>query len=725
MSLDEIQIKNEYRSLLDNIPQDFYIPLLKEAVSYKRAVGFFSSSSLAQIAVGMVDLAERQGKIDLIVSPHLSDEDIEAIKQGYQDRDKIIQTSLLRELLEADTEDDRKRLNLLAHLIADGVLDIKVAFTENHTGIGMYHEKVGIIEDQYGNKVVFTGSMNESATAMISNYETIDVFCSWKEWETERVSTKVAAFSRIWENTEPWMIVKKFPEVDEQLIRRYKIKSYYDKDLDAGVGELAPPYGSSKKNIPRLPAGLKLHDYQEAAIKEWANQGYRGIFDMATGTGKTYTGLAALTSLTAHLHNKLAVIIVCPFQHLVEQWVEDLEKFNITPIIGYSASRQSDWRNRLKRAIVDQRLGVPDAHFFCFICTNATFSSDYVQSQIGKIKGKKLLLVDEAHNFGAQYLSKLLLDGYEYRLALSATLERHGDVEGTASLFNFFGEKSIEYSLEQAIKEGKLCEYKYYPIVVPLTDRERQAYLDLTAEIGKCIIKDRQGKTRLNERGKILALERARVVAGANNKVDKLREAIEGFVGQSHMLVYCGAAKELQEYQDTTDIDAEDRRQIEVVTEMLGNRLKMKVAQFTSRENIKTREVLKEKFEKGEELDVLIAIKCLDEGVNIPNIQKAFILASTSNPKEYIQRRGRVLRTSPNKKFAEIYDFITITRPLDELPHITEFELNREKGLARREMARAREFSRLALNAVSSEIALAEIEDKYRLDDIGFDEWEE
>lgn len=725
MSLDEIQVKSEYRSLLDNIPKDFYIPLLKEAVSYKRAVGFFSSSALAQIAVGLVELAERQGKIDLVVSPHLTDEDIEAVQKGYKARDEVIKDSLLKELVEVESESSRKRLNLLAHLIADNILDIKVAFTENQSGIGIYHEKVGIIEDSYGNKVVFTGSMNESATGMVSNYETIDVFCSWKEWDKERVATKTEAFSRIWDNVEPSMVVKKFPEVDAALIKRYKIHPYYDKNLDSEVSDPAPRYVPIKKNIPRLPIGLQLHDYQKAAIRKWSEQNYRGIFDMATGTGKTYTGLAALSSLSATLHNKLAVIIVCPFQHLVEQWVEDLEKFNIAPIIGYSASSQTDWRDRLRRAIMDQRLGVPDADFFCVICTNATFSSGYVQEQIAKIKGKKLLLVDEAHNFGASYLSKLLVDEYDYRLALSATLERHGDAEGTATLFRFFGQKSIEYSLEQAIKEGKLCKYKYFPVIVTLTSQERQKYLDLTAEIGKCVIKDKHGRVKLTEKGKFLALERARVVAGASNKVNELRQAIQEYVGQSHMLVYCGATKELQEYQDFTDIDDEERRQIDIVTDMLGNQLEMKVAQFTSRENIATREVLKTKFEKGEDLDVLIAIKCLDEGVNIPNIQKAFILASTSNPKEYIQRRGRVLRTSPNKKFAEIYDFITITRPLDELPHITEFELNKEKGLARREMARAREFSRLALNAVTSELVLAEIEEKYRLDDIGFDEWEE
>ena len=191
---------------------------------------------------------------------------------------------------------------------------------------------------------------------------------------------------------------------------------------------------------------------------------------MATGTGKTYTGLGALTTLSKNLGHKLAAIIVCPYQHLVEQWVEDILKFNIDPIIGYSDSSQKDWQKRLKNAIRDQKLKVRGREFFCFICTNATFSSDYVQAQLAKIKSDTLLMVDEAHNFGAPYLSCLLYDNYKYRLALSATLDRHNDEEGTAKLYDFFGEKCIEYTLDRAIEEKKLTKYKYYPIVVTLTE---------------------------------------------------------------------------------------------------------------------------------------------------------------------------------------------------------------------------------------------------------------
>ena len=322
--------------------------------------------------------------------------------------------------------------------------------------------KMGIITDAEGNRVAFAGSMNESATAMTLNYETIDVFCSWKG-EEDRVIAKENAFASIWNDTELNIKIIEFPELKQEIIEKYKRsvpdfeidKKEYAPDIDT---VLHTDLGVFTEYGPKFPEWFKLHDYQDEAITEWQKRDYRGIFDMATGTGKTYTGLGALTTLSKNIDHKLAAIIVCPYQHLVEQWVEDILKFNIEPIIGYSESSQKDWQKRLKDAIRDQKLKVRGKEFFCFICTNATFSSDYVQTQLAKIKSDTLLMVDEAHNFGAPYLSCLLFDNYKYRLALSATLERHNDEEGTAKLYDFFGEKCIEYTLDRAIEEKKLTK---------------------------------------------------------------------------------------------------------------------------------------------------------------------------------------------------------------------------------------------------------------------------
>ena len=340
-------------------------------------------------------------------------------------------------------------------------------------------------------------------------------------------------------------------------------------------------------------------------------------------------------------------------------------------------------------------------------------SLEFVQTQLHKIKGNCLFIVDEAHNFGAEYLSRLMIDSFNYRLALSATLERHHDEEGTRKLYQYFGEKCIEYDLERAIREDKLTRYKYYPVIISLTDEELKKYYDLTASICKCLKKDKHGKITLTEQGKRLCLMRARLVAAAENKVWELRKQIQPFRNDSHMLVYCGSASLPDECRDSLEVSSEDMRQIDIVTDVLGNQLNMKVSQYTSKEDIEERKVLTSEFAKGETIQALIAIKCLDEGVNIPSIKTAFILASTTNPKEYIQRRGRVLRKFPGKDFAVIYDFITIPKDLNDSIGSTEGEINMGKGLVRNELTRAFEFARLADNFFEADQILDEIRDVY------------
>ena len=726
MSLRDHHIKSEYRSLIDNVIQDFYLPLLHEANLYKRAVGFFSSSSLVEISKGIGDMAKNGGKIEIIASPYLSDDDINTIKTGYENRNKIIEQALLRQLSDDHTDYySIERLNLLANLIADNVMDIRIAYTDNHRELGMYHEKMGIIEDRDGNHVAFSGSMNESMTAMAINYETIDVFCDWKGEEADRVKLKENAFYSMWNNVEPSLQVLEFPKISEAMIDKYRRKEP-DFDIDneqfyRRVSGYVSAFSESRQRAEdkpvgaRIPKDVTLHDYQKEAISVWVGENYRGIFDMATGTGKTYAGLGAISKLSEDLDDELAVIIVAPYQHLVEQWVEDIERFNINPIVAYGDPAHKDWRKKLSKAVLDQKIR-RDKRFFCMVCTNATFTDKYLQEQIGKIRTPILLVVDEAHNFGARTYAKLLDDRFTYRLALSATLDRHRDEEGTALLYKFFGKKCIEYSLERAIDEDKLTPYKYYPVLVYLSDIELESYEELSYEMSKCLIKGKDGKYKLNKRGEILALKRSRVVAGAIQKLDALREAILPYKNDHNILVYCGATRIVDESYDGPD-DESDIRQIEAVTKILGNELGMSVARFTSEENIEQRALIKKHFQKGDDLQAIVAIKCLDEGVNIPGIRTAFILASTTNPKEYIQRRGRVLRKAPNKPFAEIYDFVTLPRPLDAVSGLTIEQANRDKTLVKNELARIKEFGRLAMNSMVANNLIWEIEEAYHLDD--------
>lgn len=729
MSFIELILNTEYRSSISLTSRDFYAPILKIASRYDRAVGFFSSSSLVHIAEGLLPFVNNGGTMRLVASPILNKEDVEAIKQGYEKRESVIAGAITRELYEPKNFRDSERLNLLANLIADGRLDIKIALVENNKNYGIYHEKMGVFYDDEGNKIAFSGSNNETYTGMDVNYEAFDVFCSWEnEADAKRADAKSEAFEKIWEGLDPKVSTYAVPEVKESILQKYMRSKVDYSVFDEKDFEPTDEMDLGEENTiddavygARVPQDVHLHRYQDEAIDMWQQKDFRGIFDMATGTGKTYTGLGAIARLSEFLEDKLAVFIVCSYQHLVEQWKEDIVKFEMNPIVGYGAIPAKQWKTKLSDAVRNQKLKVRKREFFCFVTTNATFSSDFVQEQIKKIKGNALLVVDEAHNFGAEYLRCLLSDKFNYRLALSATLDRHGDPEGTQALYDYFGDKCIEYTLDKAIEENKLTKYKYYPIIVSLSETEREAYADYSRQISKCLMKGKNGKIKLSEKGKRIALKRSRLVAGAVNKIEALEEAITPYKYDKHLLVYCGATKVLDPEKETTEVDEDDLRQIDIVTDLLGNKMKMKVSQFTSNESVEERAVLKNEFATGDTLQALIAIKCLDEGVNIPSIKTAFILASTTNPKEYIQRRGRVLRLADGKEYAEIYDFITLPRPLDEVSSLTEEEMQRELTLVKNELCRAEEFARIAMNSVSCSAILDNIREAYDLQDYVLD----
>ena len=401
------------------------MPLMGESVLYQRAVGYFSSSALVCYSLGITQLIKNGGRIELIASPNLTEEDMHAIDVGYELRDDIIERSIIDALEAPINRFQEERLNLLATYIADEKLEIKIAFVDSDRKIGIYHEKLGLLHDGQGNIVSFSGSMNESENGFIGNYETIDVFCNWKE--PERVDDKVKAFQKIWNNDEQGVVTKRFPNIEKQILEKYKkakVNLMVDEE-EYGFTFSADDY--KLKNLVNkitMPADT-LYDYQNDAIAKWKENNYRGIFDMCTGAGKTYTGIGAIKQLHEDKNGRLAVIIVAPYQHLVEQWVEDLENFNIHPVVGYSGGKHNRYRKELKSQIFDYNLGVKD--FICFICTNASFKIREVQEILGGIKNNVLIVVDEAHNFGTKALLNTLLQRYEYRLALSATLDRYGD----------------------------------------------------------------------------------------------------------------------------------------------------------------------------------------------------------------------------------------------------------------------------------------------------------
>lgn len=716
MGFLNIDIKSEYRSRLDNVIKDFYVPVLKQAVLYKRAVGFFSSTALVEMSAGICGLVKNGGKIQLIASPHLSANDIEAINNGLKRRDVVIEEALIRQLSEPIGAEETARLNLLSNLIAAGVLEIKIAFLETDNTVGMFHEKMGLMYDNDQNIIAFSGSMNESFNAFRQNYEAVDVFTSWTSDEN-RVMAKQAAFNAMWNDYEPSIRVRDFPKVADLIIKKYRTDNNTDLSLDEKSFDAESndeSFATKADNGPHIPSKVKMRPYQIEAINSWAEKDYRGIFDMATGTGKTYTALAAIATLYKATSNNLAVFIVCPYQHLVEQWKDDIVAFGMKPIVCYSASSQRNWKERLKTAATSFNIGVQN--HFCVVTTNATFSSDYVQGIVKKMRGNVLLVVDEAHNFGAENLSTTLMDNMKYRLALSATIDRHGDPEGTSKLYAYFGEKCIEYTLKDAIDNKMLTPYYYYPVVVSLSETELEEYLDLTAKIRKNVHPDKRGKVVLSEYAKMLLIKRARLVSGAVEKIDVLRGLMQDYKDDNHMLVYCGATTMHDVDYKEGKAHADDIRQIDLVADLLGNELGMRVSKFTSEEDAAERERIKADFDEGEHLQAVVAIRCLDEGVNIPSIKTAFILASSTNPKEYVQRRGRVLRLFKGKTHAVIYDFITLPFALELTNQVEPEVLESGKSLALREIVRMKDFAAIAENPFDSDDLISQIQSAYGIE---------
>lgn len=473
---------------------------------------------------------------------------------------------------------------------------------------------------------------------------------------------------------------------------------------------------------PKYNCPFPPYQYQKDAIQKWANQGFRGLFDMGTGTGKTITALYADTILLKKLNYRMATIIVCPYTHLVEQWIDEESHFNIKFIVGYSDGKYKDYLSKLKQAIQDFNDRVID--YFFFITTNASYKTEKVQKALRSIKGNVLFIADEVHNFGADGMQSSLIESFKYRIGLSATIDRHRDEEGTNAIYEYFGNPVIHYGLKEAIQNGVLTRYFYYPIKVSLTEDELEKYIEITAKIRKNSFVS-EDKVKLTKEGERLALQRARIVATAYNKLGVLKELMKDRVDDHNILVYCGTGK------ISGGVDGEEVKQIDEVCKILGNELGMKIARYTSRENPEERKIITERYKSGDDLQAVVAIKCLDEGVNIPSIKTAFILASSTNPREYIQRRGRVLRKFPGKKYSYIYDFVTLPIDLNKVEDYSEEFLRNFRTLAKNEIDRIKEFSSLAENEHESDDVVNEITDAFGLnnfeinDDFEKIDWEE
>lgn len=631
MTFKDLVIEKSYISQgNNNIADSFLVPVLKCTREYKRSVGFFSSGVFDTVMDGILALVRNGGNMKLIASPRLSEDDANAIKLGYEQREKMIKDKFSQDFAEELEKLPDIKLQLLCDLIRKKALDIKIAVTD---GEGIYHDKLGILRDFEGNKIAFYGSSNSSYSGYRANYEKIRIAKDWVPGFEEIVADEEEEFDRLWSGNNDFVSVYDYTDTAEKKLIE--------------IVEYRSTHGKQSSNT------IKLRDYQEKAINAWKDNGFHGFYVMATGTGKTWTAIYSAKEL---VKNHPCMITICaPYKHLVKQWAEDVEKAFPNAKLILVSSENPGWDKQIANEIVRSK-HISDTQII-IISTIASFKMQKFNDSVSKFDGEKLLIVDEAHRFTVRP------DNYEYMLGLSATPFSGTSATKGNELMQYFGGQVFNLPIEDAL--GKfLVPYHYKPIYVYATPEEEERFNKLSRVISSCF----KGNKCINPDLLVKTLRnRLRIISMAENKQNHIDDIINQIEEKDHVVVYCGDGK-LFDYES-----GEELKHIKSVKKVLDGH-GYKPSQFTATENIQERMSLVDSFNKGE-ITALAAIRCLDEGINIPSIKSALILSSNDDYREFVQRRGRILRLYDGKKDATIYDVIVL--PSDNSSQWATIELRR------------------------------------------------
>lgn len=690
MSLRKLNIPIALNTSKNDLIEEFFIPLLKNSVKYDRGVGYFSSSWIKEAFEGMMGFAQNGGKARWITSPILSREDWDALIIGDEARQNdVLKSVLQKEINNLTYALKHETLVALAWMIADEMLEFKLAKPRNKL-FNEYHAKVGIFTDDEGYSVSFDGSYNDSI-AGLHNFESIKVFRSW-DLSSEYVNQEKEWFERIWNNEDPNIEVFDIPQAIKSSILRLREESERPYPLPewAKLRVIKELFLNQIIPSPCLPSSIVLRDYQANAVESWFANDCLGIFEMATGTGKTLTALSASLKLLEQKKH-LLILIVCPYIHLAQQWLEEAGKFSYRPILA--VENKQLWLEDVVKLLRD--FSANRIEQGVIITTNASFIKSTLREifEAYNVWENTLLIADEVHHCGSQEMLKALPKPAKFRLGLSATPIRSYDDEGTNRLVDYFNKIVFTLDLKEAISRGFLTPYYYHPITVPMLANEFDEFIYLTKKLNKI---HPNPDEPISEAALRIAIKRARVLNNSRAKITWVRESINDSIIDSHTLFYVGE-----------NIFNEIRT-------IIGYDKKIPCHEFTHRQNLNQRKILLDQFEKGV-IKALIAMKCLDEGIDIPPTRIAYFLASSSVTREFIQRRGRVLRNSPGKKFATIYDLISIPPSEYIIKGRNDENYHAVRSAIRREYARVIEFASLAENKHQALYMFAEIADRFDL----------
>ena len=745
-----------FMSRTDWEPLGFFSEALCNATTFDIKLGFFSSSAINVLADGFAAFLYNGGRMRMIINDVLSEEDRTAIVVGESDiNTPYFDLNAIGHISYTLSKHDEHFFECLSWLIRNERIEIKIITPK--IGNGIAHSKCGVFSDGI-NKVAFDGSCNFSKMALIENIESINAFCDWDgERDKERINDIVRDFNRTFSGEDDTVKYLKADQIITYITKTYKYKDIQELLEDerrilhrraenstsdsirrvlerakAKVTAIMDTINIRKAKVkneqlttltPKFPF-TEPRSYQKEAFNKW-KVSQKGLFAMATGTGKTLTSLNCLLEIYNKFKYYQALILV-PTITLVEQWEDECKRFNFSHIIKVS-SKNNGWRSEIDDIKLKESLAQSDdlPPSFIIIATYASFSRESSFKQLMSLSKKTqrqmLLIADEAHNIGApNVISKLDRMKILRRIGLSATPERQFDDKGNNAIMQFFGcngKYTFEYSMKDAIDNGFLCRYKYFPHVVRLNEGEMAEYKKISLQLAKFYNADEGTFSGADDILMRLLLKRKRIIHKAQNKEEVFRQIIKQRFKEcgnlKYTLVYVPEGVQLDstvQYAttdnpiDDADVDKLIDKYTQIIQEISPTTT---VRKFVS--GIQDRDEVLRKFSTGE-TEVLTSMKCLDEGVDVPRSELAIFCASTGNPRQFIQRRGRILRKHPDKHIAIIHDLV-VAPEFDS----AEENYNMERNLLKGELQRVKDFAGLSENPAFAYTELEEITNYYNL----------
>ncbi len=720
-------IDRDYKTGSENEPLQFYLDGLANSKEFNLLLGYFSSSAINLLSVGFATFISKGGKMKMVINHLLSSKDKEAIEKANKESiNKVFDLTDVVSLRRVLDEYDIHFFECLAYLISEKRIEIKVIKPKN--GKGIAHYKSGVFSDGQ-DAVGYQASCNFTYYGLSENIEQLEAFLSWENGRSNKLIRKQLKligdyFTEKDEDVEyisasdiEVVLKDKFGKKDinellvqeEQLLRK-KQSLISNPKLKKIIAKLFCEIEIIRRT-PKFPYSEGPREYQVNAYNSWVANNYKGMFAMATGTGKTITSLNCLLNEYKKTGIYRAIITV-PTTALVEQWKKECAKFNFKNVI--TVSSKENWDKNL--AFFNTASKLIDTSYIVIV-TYASLPRPKFQSYFTQLPKDTILIADETHNLGSQGLLRLLPNIHlEKRIGLSATSHRKFDEAGNQAIQDFFDDEPpyiVSYSMEEALNIGWLCKYTYHPHIVKLTDQEMEKYKELSLQLLRMGLFDKEtGTFRSTPEIEKKLLERKRIIHKAANKLEAfkgiLRSEFDKRKNLKYTLVYVPEGVESNFDETDYSIETEDENRLinEYTRAVNQTDDSVMVKQFTA--NSSNREEILKNFEESK-IHVLTSMKCLDEGVDVPRSELAIFCASTGNPRQFIQRRGRVLRLHKDKIHATIHDLVVVPEVADE----STFEM--EKGLVKKELERVVDFANLAMNKTETYETLKNILDYYNL----------